>query len=337
MSDITGVIFDIKKYSIHDGPGIRTTVFFKGCPLHCWWCHNPESQSAEPELMLRPNRCVHCGVCMEVCPSGAISGSIEGEQGVFVPITDRSKCEVNGRCAEVCYSGAREIVGKRMTVSEVMAEIERDKVFYDQSGGGVTFSGGEPLVQPNFLSDLLHACRTEDIHTTLDTCGYANWRIWRKFVGLVDLFLYDVKLMSDARHRKYTGVPNRLILSNLRRLSVLGAKIIVRIPLVPEINDDETNLRMTCDFLASLANTHEVEFIAYHTAAKPKYESLGYDYQLPGVKPPTQEELERVISLFESYGLCVINRSLVQQGVSEVNHDNERESKVFAPAVIAGS
>ena len=223
---ITGKVFDIKKFSIHDGPGIRTTVFFKGCPLSCRWCHNPESQALEPEMMLWANRCIRCEACLPVCKQGAIS-----RDGDFAP-TDGEKCVLCGACVEACHAGAREIVGREMTVAQVMAEIERDVAFYDESNGGVTFSGGEPLWQAGFLLALLQACQEKEIHTALDTCGFAPWEMLDAIREHVDLFMYDLKLMDDAKHRDFTGVSNELILKNLQALSQRGHDIVLRVPIV---------------------------------------------------------------------------------------------------------
>ncbi|HBX70167.1 MAG TPA: glycyl-radical enzyme activating protein [Chloroflexi bacterium] len=295
---ITGTIFDIKKYAIHDGPGIRTTVFFQGCPLSCWWCHNPESQPRHPVLLYRANRCALCGTCVETCPQNGIS--ING-----VATTDRTKCDVCGECAEVCYHGAREVSGREVTVAAVLAEIERDVPFYDQSGGGVTFSGGEPLLQPQFLAALLKECRTREIHTVVDTTGLAAWETIDRLRGDVNLFLYDLKLMDDARHRKYTGVSNRLILSNLVRLAESGEQIAIRIPLIPGINDDAKNLWQSAEFIARLPNITGIELMGYHDIAAAKYEALGREYPLPETIPPTEAEMQSAARYFKDFGLQV--------------------------------
>ena len=295
---LTGTIFDIKKYAIHDGPGIRTTVFFQGCPLSCWWCHNPESQSRHPVLLYRANRCVLCATCVETCPQHGIS--ING-----IATTDRAKCDVCGECAEVCYHGAREISGQKMTVAEVMATIERDVPFYDQSGGGVTFSGGEPLLQPQFLTALLKECKTREIHTVVDTTGLASWETIDRLRGDVDLFLYDLKLIDDTRHRKFTGVSNHLILRNLERLAESGSQIFIRIPLIPGINDDAENLAQTAAFIAGLPNITGIELMGYHDIAAAKYEALGLAYPLPNTVPPTEAEMQAAASYFEEVGLNV--------------------------------
>jgi pyruvate formate lyase activating enzyme len=215
----SGTIFDIKKYSINDGPGIRTTIFFSGCPLSCLWCHNPESQSLDPELLYRSRRCLLCGECIKACPEGATS--LDKDSASI--ITDRQKCTRCQTCVTTCYSGAREFPGRQMTVREVMADIEREIPFYDESRGGATFSGGEPLMQPTFLSALLKACRAQEIHTVVDTSGFAHWKVFEQIRENVDLFLYDLKHMDNIRHRKVTGVPNDVILANLRRLNEAGS------------------------------------------------------------------------------------------------------------------
>lgn len=299
MKSTHGLIFDIRRYSIHDGPGIRTTVFFKGCPLRCWWCHNPESQSTQPELMLRLGRCTACGECQSVCPQGAIS--VEG-----VTSTDRERCLACGECAQVCYSGAREMVGRKMNVEQVMAEIERDVLFYDQSGGGVTFSGGEPLMQAGFLLSLLSACRERGIHTTLDTSGYASRAVIQQIYPYVDLFLYDLKLMDPARHKQYIGASNRPILGNLRWLSERGCSLVVRIPLVPTVNDSQADLHQFGQFLAGLPHLDGVELMPYHAIALAKYESLGRSYHLPALLPPDSMQVEHAADILREYGLKLI-------------------------------
>jgi pyruvate formate lyase activating enzyme len=300
----SGTIFDIKKYSINDGPGIRTTVFFSGCPLSCLWCHNPESQSLTPELLYRAGRCLLCGDCIEACPHGAVSLDNSSRS----VITDRQKCTGCQTCVTTCYSGAREFSGRKMTVQDVMTEIERDIPFYDESHGGVTFSGGEPLMQPTFLSALLKACRGQEIHTVVDTSGFANWKVFEQIRKDVDLFLYDLKHMDSLRHREVTGVSNEIILENLRRLSAVGVKCIVRIPIIPGINDDEKNLLASGRFLTSLSHIQSVELMGYHDIAQAKYEALGREYVLTGTRPPGEAVMYSAAEVLRSHGLNVLLR-----------------------------
>ena len=223
-----GLIFDIKRYSINDGPGIRTTVFFKGCPLQCRWCHNPEGQSFTPEVMVRSARCLKdCSECLAVCPEGALSKS-----GAILAL-DRIHCTACGECAEMCPTQAIEIVGRRLSPAELLREIEKDRVFHEESGGGVTFSGGEPLSQPDFLDEVLDLCRKKEIHAAVDTCGLAAPDVLERIAAQTELFLFDLKTMDEQRHIAFTGESNRLVLENLKRLAAMGKKIIVRIPVVP--------------------------------------------------------------------------------------------------------
>ena len=294
-----GLVFDIKKYSIHDGPGIRTTVFFKGCPLSCWWCHNPESQSSDLEMILHDNRCIRCGACVDTCPHQAITW-IDGE-----PITDRAKCERCATCAESCYADARERVGREMTVEQVMAEIERDIAFYDESRGGVTFSGGEPLLQRDFLLALLQACRAKEIHTVVDTSGFAAWDTFERIRDCVDLFLYDLKLMDDAKHCEFTGVPNQPILQNLQKLSERGHNLSVRVPIVPGINDDDENIRQIGEFVSTLPHINGLDILPYHNIALDKYLNLGKPYRLFETRRPSDERLAEIARRLNQFGLGV--------------------------------
>jgi pyruvate formate lyase activating enzyme len=295
----TGIVFDIQKFSLHDGPGIRTTVFFKGCPLNCWWCHNPESQAVRPEIMFHAKRCIRCGACEAVCTQGAIS-----RNGDLVS-TDEEKCTLCGACVESCYAEAREAVGQEVTVSQVMDEIERDVVFYDESGGGATFSGGEPLLQPDFLLALLQACKEREIHTALDTCGFASWETLDRIRGLVDLFLYDLKLMDSTRHRKFTGVPNDLILKNLQMLSAQGHNVILRLPIIPGLNDDEENIRQTGEFATASLGLNRVDILPYHHTATDKYKRLKRDYELSQIRPPSNARMAEIAQILGGFGLEV--------------------------------
>jgi pyruvate formate lyase activating enzyme len=297
-----GIIFDIKRYAINDGPGIRTAIFFKGCPLECWWCHNPEGQSAQPQLIFRSNRCKSLRACLQVCPRNAITWN-NGS------ITDWVACDDCGKCAEVCYAGARELIGRSVSVKQLLDEIERDIPFYDQSGGGVTFTGGEPIHQKEFLREALLACKEHQIHTAVDTCGHSSWENFKAILPLVDLFLYDVKLMDEKKHIQYTSISNRLILRNLMKLSETGANIIVRIPLIPGINDDNENLDICASFLAKLPSLDGVALMPYHDIGLAKYQALGMKYRLDSTKTPTNEQVTKAEELLSSYHLSVIKHS----------------------------
>ncbi len=295
----TGLVFDIKHYSIHDGPGIRTTVFLKGCPLSCWWCHNPESQSPHMEMLLRDNRCIKCGACIDTCPQAAIQW-LDGE-----PVTDRTLCAQCGTCEAVCYAEARERVGREMTVAQVMVAIERDAAFYDESRGGVTFSGGEPLWQADFLLALLQACQAREIHTALDTSGCAAWATLDRVRPFVDLFLYDLKLVDDDKHREFTGVSNRSILSNLQALSAGGHNVVIRVPIIPGINDDDDTVRQIGAFAGALPHVTNVDLLPYHHIAIDKYLRLNKPYRLFETRQPSAERMSAIAQQLQSFNLSV--------------------------------
>jgi pyruvate formate lyase activating enzyme len=299
MSD--GVVFDIRKYSIHDGPGIRTTVFFKGCPLHCLWCHNPEGQAFGPELMVRPGRCLkECSECLSVCDAAALAKVAD------IPILERERCTACGRCAEACPTQAIEIVGRRLDVSAVMAEIEKDRIFLEDSGGGVTFSGGEPLAQTEYLEEVLSECRKKGIHTVVDTCGFAPAPAVEKIADRADLFLYDLKVMDEEKHKKYTGESNGLILANLRILARKQRDIIVRLPLVPGVNDDAENIIQTAEFLRSLGGITRISLLPFHRLGRDKYKGLQKKDVFENFTLPSPERLEKIKRNLASYGFTIL-------------------------------
>ncbi|MHC4641399.1 MAG: glycyl-radical enzyme activating protein [Planctomycetota bacterium] len=296
---ITGLVFDIKKYAIHDGPGIRTTVFLKGCPLHCQWCQNPESWEKDPELCFRTGRCVRCGHCVEVCTRHATT-IIEDQ-----PSIDPSNCSLCGECVDACLAGAREIIGQEMNVNQVMTEIQKDTVFYDQSKGGATFSGGEPLMQSEFLLALLNHCKTHGIHTAVDTCCFAEFEIIRKVADKTDLFLCDLKHMDNNMHERFTGVGNNLILDNIKQLSEAGKEIIIRIPVIPGFNDDQGNIEATGQFAASLSNISRVDLLPYNRGGTEKSTRLSADYKFMQAETPDDEKMNSIAEILEKYGFEV--------------------------------
>ena len=296
----TGIIFSIKKYSIHDGPGIRTTIFFKGCPLNCWWCHNPEGISPERELYIWDDKCIGCGDCLKICPTGAISQINDSIQ------TDMKKCTLCGQCVETCPTEAREIIGNKITVSQLMEEMGKDTIFYDNSGGGVTFSGGEPLTQPLFLFALLQECKRQKIHTAVDTSGYISTETLIEISKSVDLFLYDIKFIDNFKHKKYTGVSNKIILKNLKELSSINKKIIIRIPIVPGINDNDKNIIEIGEFVASLKNVNQVDILPFHNIGVEKYKKFGMNYRLADVQYSSENRIAEIENQLKKYRFKVV-------------------------------
>jgi pyruvate formate lyase activating enzyme len=294
-----GFIFDIKRYAIHDGPGIRTTVFMKGCPLVCRWCHNPEGIEPQPFLAYRKNRCIRCAECVENCPEQALSLNPEGV------VFSGSQCTQCFTCSDICPAEAREKVGRKFTARELLSEIQKDIPFYDTSGGGVTFSGGEPLLQADFLIDLLQLCGTEHIHRAVDTSGYASCETLMAVAENSDLILYDLKMMDSDKHEKFTGVSNRLILDNLRRLAAKRIDLIIRIPLIPGVNDDMQNMNRTGSFLKRWASAAKVQILPYHDFQKTKYDRFEIHYRTANIPLPTRQMLIDAKNRLADFGLEV--------------------------------
>ena len=301
-NETTGLVFNIQRYSIHDGAGIRTLVFLKGCPLRCLWCCNPESQRSAPELGYIESRCVggqDCGApCVMVCPVGAVSSNSQGRA-----VVDRAKCDVCGKCAQACGKGALKVVGRIMTVDQVMAEVEKDRLFYRRSGGGITVGGGEPLAQYKFAAALFEAAHGAYLHTALETCGCASWPHFSVVLEHVDLLQFDIKHMDQARHKELTGQSNELILDNLRKVrSVKDPRdVIIRIPVVPGCNDAEENIRATAKFAAGLG-FNRIELVPYHRLGTSKYVQYGMVNPLDGCEPPSDADISRLREVVSVYG-----------------------------------
>ena len=296
-----GTVFDIQSYSLHDGPGIRTTVFLKGCPLACVWCQNPESQRHQPEVMVYPERCTGCGQCVPACPRQAI-WLADGKSH-----TKRDLCQGCGKCADVCLNEARKLSGRVWSAGDVFAEVKKDDAFYKRSGGGVTLSGGEPLAQPEFSTAILSLCKQAGLHTAIETTGMARWETLEQVLEHVDLVLYDLKHMDSASHQKFTGVPNDLILENLKRMRrEYSIPIVVRIPIVPGYNADLKNIAATARFIArEIGPGTRVNILAYHQLGETKYGRLEREGRGASITPPTAEEMAAIQKCMEAHGLIV--------------------------------
>ena len=294
---VQGIVTNIQRFSIHDGPGIRTTVFLKGCNLRCFWCHNPETLGRDPELQLFPDRCIGCGECLERCPQGA--HVIADGKRIFL----RELCRACGTCVETCYAQSLLLVGERKTVDEVVDEVLRDLPFYETSGGGVTLSGGEPLLQFDFSYAILERCRREGLHTALETAAHFPWERVAAILPVTDLVMMDVKLMDAERHRAATGVSNARILENALRLGREAPALIVRTPIVPGINNTPEDVAAIAEFVAGLPRLLYYELLPFHPMASGKYDSLDIDYRARQLKSPSKEQMDALTEVAARFGI----------------------------------
>ena len=300
---MNGLVFDIQHFSIYDGPGIRTTVFMKGCSLDCAWCHNPESISSKKEIQTYFFKCIGCGKCFEVCPQNAHIVNDDGR------LYDRDLCIQCGTCTDNCYSGALVMTGEEMSVNNIVEEVSRDILFYKDSGGGVTVSGGEPLLQAEFVKHLLAEIKKVGIHTAVDTAGNVPFTTFEAVLPYTDLFLYDIKTMDSDIHKKFTGAGNKRILENLSQLSRFGNPIRIRIPVIPSVNAELDEIEKIAAYLSKLENIEAVEPLAYHSLGAGKLESMGADGKRQVFQVPKRKVMVEIYELFETYGLKVIRKS----------------------------
>ena len=302
-----GVVFDIQKYSMHDGPGVRTLVFLKGCPLRCKWCSNPESISTAYQVMCLADQCVSCGRCIDVCPSGVHKMAAVSNGPPLHQVDRTATCIGCGVCARSCPAKALRIAGKEMTVDEVVSVIMEDQFFYLTSGGGVTIGGGEPTFQPAFAGAILRQARLNGVHTAMETCGQSTWEVYRDLVPYTDLFLYDLKHIDPDRHKANTGVSNERILDNLARLLELGANVVVRIPLIAGVNDDIDALSGALSWLEKTAkkasNLKGVEVLPYHRLGESKYQQLDEAYPMGATTGHTDDQLKEIEKILLQFNL----------------------------------
>ena len=305
-----GTVFNIQRFSIHDGPGIRTTVFLKGCALGCFWCHNPEGRHSYPEIQYFPNRCIACGACVTACPHSA--HELRDDLHIFI----RERCEASGTCVETCYSGALQLTGRFMTVDQVMEEVLPDRAFYETSGGGVTLSGGEPSLCGAFGRELLEQCRNQGLHTAIETSGECPWSSLENLLPVTDLIMMDIKHMARDKHRTATGKSNDRILDNAHRLALTDKPIIFRTPVVPTVNDSEEEIRQITSFVRNLMNlrngksnaghgsaTISYELLTFHRLASDKYSSLGLEYKAATMHTPTRERMLGLVAVAKRHGI----------------------------------
>jgi len=294
---VSGLVTDIQHFSIHDGPGIRTTVFLKGCPLKCQWCHNPECISFKPEVLYHDEFCIRCGACVDACPHGC--HTLENGHKAF----NRDCCQLALLCLERCWAEALELKGRAASAQEVIGEVNEDRIFYEKTGGGVTISGGEPLAQPDFTRALLAQAKREGLHTVVDTSGLGGWSVLESIIDDTDLFLYDIKCHDPELHKQLTGVSNRLIKANLENLLRCGADVILRMPLVAGLNDQEDEMVSLAKWLRALQPGLVLHLLPYHKYGEQKYESLGLKYSLLQPAPPQPDKLLKLTNIAEAHDL----------------------------------
>lgn len=294
---MTGMTFNILRYTVDDGPGLRSTVFLKGCPLSCPWCANPESQHSYPEVSFRGATCIGCGSCSKSCPEHAIS-IVDGNAHI-----DRTLCKRCMTCVDTCLNTAMKRMGDEMDVEAVMKVVRRDKDYYEESGGGVTVSGGEPMMQPDFVAELFQKLHEEGIHTCLDTTGYCSGEALDKVLPHTDLVLFDLKHMDSKKHEEVVGVPTEPIHASLKKILDDGVDVIIRIPYIPGFNDDDENMKATAEFVKKHTPNAHVDILPYHELGKSKYESIGSEYPMPPTEKPTDEKLAHSREFFTQLGL----------------------------------
>jgi len=291
-----GIIFDIQKFSVHDGPGVRTIVFLKGCPLSCRWCCNPESQRREPQVMFISQNCIGCKRCFDACSEGAIDFNLPNR-------VNQDKCTKCGKCVEACYCEALNMAGTVKSVEQILLELNKDSIMYRRSGGGITLSGGEALAQPEFAEQLLKGCKAKGWHTAIETSAFTSIDTLRRVLPWLDLFMMDIKHMDPDKHKEYVGQKNLIILRNAKIIAQSGIPLIIRIPIISGFNDNEKNINDTATFVRSLKNVKEVHLLPYHRLGQNKYEYLGYKYKMPQLKPPSKKDMEHIKKIIETQGL----------------------------------